>query len=166
MRLGNPAVLADIDGLGGLAFERFLKDLFTRLGHQAELTEYYDLGADIILVRKEERIAVQAKRVSKWVGIAAVREVVGAKPIYGCSGAMVVTNKWLSGPARQLAEAHKVELWDRRKLEEELLRFCNVCEKRVTPRVREWCLENSDRFGGRVYCTDHQGTSSQLLRTA
>ena len=166
MRLGDPATLTQIDELDGLAFERFLEDLFARLGYQAELTEHYDLGADLVVVRKGERVAVQAKRVSKWVGISAVREVVGAKPIYACSGAMVVTNKWLSGPARRLAEAHDVELWDRRKLEQEILRFCNVCEKRVTPRVREWCLENSDRFGGRVYCIDHQRDLSGLLRSA
>jgi len=159
-------MLSHVDALDGLAFERFLRDLFVRLGYEAELTDRYDLGADIVLVRDGKRTAVQAKRVSRWAGIEAVRAVVGSLRFYNCASAMVVTNKWLSKPARELADANEVELWDRRRLEQEILSFCNRCEARVSDRVREWCGENQERFGGRVYCIDHQQEADQLLRSA
>jgi restriction system protein len=86
--------------------------------------------------------------------------------VYDCSGAMVITNTRFTNRARQLAKANGVELWDRRRLERELLSFCNLCEKRVTPKVRTWCLDRPERFGGRVYCFDHQRDVIGLLRTA
>jgi len=158
--------LAEIDTLEGRAFERLLGDLFRRLGHEAELTPFFDHGADIIVFRDGERVAVQAKRASKSVSQDAVQAVVASKPVYDCSGAMVITNSRFTSRARQLAKANGVELWDRRRLERELLSFCNLCEKRVTPKVRMWCLDRPERFGGRVYCFDHQRDVTGLLRTA
>ena len=166
MRLGDPTFLNEIDTLEGRAFERLLADLFRLLGHEADMTPFFDHGADIILVREGEHIAVQAKRASRWVGVDAVRAAVASKPLYGCSGSMVVTNNWFSTNAKKLAKANRVELWDRRKLEEEILSFCSLCEKRVTPRVRRWCLDRPKNFGGRVHCFDHQRDVSHLLRTA
>ena len=166
MRLGDPATLTYIDALEGRAFERFLAAMLRKMGYEAELTPHFDYGADIVLVREGERIAVQVKRVSKLVGADAVRAVVAAKPMYGCTGSMVITNHRFSSPAKQLAKGNDVELWDRRRLESEILSFCNLCDKRVTPRVRKWCLDRPEQFGGRVYCFDHQRDVTGLLRSA
>jgi len=166
VRLGDPTYLDEIDALEGRAFERLLAELFRRFGHEAELTPFYDHGADIVLIRDGERVAVQAKRAGTSVSQDAVRAVVASKAIYGCSAAMVITNNRYTSRAKQLAKANGVELWDRRRLERELLSFCNLCEKWVSPRVRNWCLDRPEEFGCRVYCFDHQRDVSQLLRTA
>lgn len=33
---------------------------------------------------------------------------------------------------------------------------CVICRKRVSEKVRQYCLTNPDRFNGRVYCYEHQ----------
>ena len=33
---------------------------------------------------------------------------------------------------------------------------CAVCGKKVSEKVKQYCLENSKRFGGSVYCYEHQ----------
>jgi len=33
---------------------------------------------------------------------------------------------------------------------------CVVCNKEVSERVKEYCKQHSNRFGGQVYCYDHQ----------
>lgn len=33
---------------------------------------------------------------------------------------------------------------------------CAICGKPVSQRVKEFCLSNSSRFGGKLYCFDHQ----------
>ncbi len=37
---------------------------------------------------------------------------------------------------------------------------CITCGKQVSEKVREYCLSHQERFGGRVYCYDHQRNSS------
>lgn len=69
-----------------------------------------DYGADIIATKRGRRYAIQCKYYSRPVGLKAVQEVVAAKRHYGCSRAMVITNRTYTKPARQLAEENKVEL--------------------------------------------------------
>ncbi|OPH54978.1 hypothetical protein BC351_30115 [Paenibacillus ferrarius] len=35
---------------------------------------------------------------------------------------------------------------------------CAECGKRVSEKVRDYCLERPNKFGGQVYCYDHQKT--------
>jgi restriction system protein len=65
---------------------------------------------------------VQAKRWTKRVGVKAVQEAVAAKAMYRCTRAMVVTNSFFTDPAKRLAHENGVELWDRDRLIEALLR--------------------------------------------
>jgi HJR/Mrr/RecB family endonuclease len=61
------ADINDIDMMTGEEFEYFLKDLFIRLGYDAEVTQLSgDQGADLI-VEKDNRIVIQAKRYSNKV---------------------------------------------------------------------------------------------------
>ncbi|HEU4754991.1 MAG TPA: restriction endonuclease, partial [Armatimonadota bacterium] len=103
---------------------------------------------------------------------------------------VVVTNSYFTAPARALAEANDVELWDRDQLIAALLsaprkprpvpaeeglplpdlppaldhrrmlrrsdRTCAACGRTVSGRARQFCLANSRRFGGKVYCFEHQ----------
>jgi restriction system protein len=166
VRLGDPSALAELDRLDGRAFERAIGELLDRLGHTVETTDWFDHGADLVVVRAGERTAVQVKRARSPVRQSAVQTVVTAKAVYGCERAMVVTNSSFTGRARALAAANDVELWGRAELTEALLSFCMLCERRLSDRVRGWCLDRPADYGGRVYCFDHQRRFGGILRTA
>lgn len=159
-------MFTEIDAFEGRAFERFVAELCTHLGWEAELTEHFDRGSDLILVRDGKRTAVQVKRAVGSVRQDAVQAVVTSKPIYDCTEAIVVTNSRFTNRAKELARANGVELWDRRKLERLITSFCTLCEKPVSAKVRKWCVDRPDEFGGRVYCFQHQRDITGLLRTA
>jgi peroxiredoxin family protein len=113
--------LNDIDIMTGEEFEYFLKDLFKKLGYDVQLTKLSgDQGADLIIER-ELRTAVQAKRYSNKVTNTAIQEVVSAKKYYNTSRAMVVTNNYYTKSAKELAKINDVELWNREDLKDKLL---------------------------------------------
>jgi restriction system protein len=117
------AGIDDIDRMDGKAFEQRLWLLFTKLGYRVEQTPYSgDYGADLIIERNNVRSVVQAKRYSKPVGLSAVQESFTAMARYGCSNAIVVTNRTFTKQAKELAHNNKVELWERERLIDELVR--------------------------------------------
>jgi restriction system protein len=70
----------DIDRMDGRTFEHYLRTMFARHGYKVEVTKYRgDFGADLILRRDGSKVAVQAKRASKNVGVRAIQEAVAAK---------------------------------------------------------------------------------------
>lgn len=106
-----------IDRMDGLAFEQYLVRLFTRLGFSVRhVGARNDYGADLIVERNGSRIAVQAKARRDYVAISAVQQALGARFYYGCEGALVVTNRFFSTPAKELAHKADVALWDRKDL--------------------------------------------------
>ncbi len=179
----------DIDRMDGRTFEHYLRAVFARQGYQVELTRYVgDYGADLILRSGGTKTVVQAKRWRRRVGIRAVQEVVAAKGYYGCTDAMVLTNSYYTFQAKLLARRNGVCLWSRNELIAHLLEAggretnsdeptppppadsmpptpphrasCIVCGKEVSTKVKAFCESNSPRFGGQIYCFDHQ----QLIR--
>ena len=101
----------------GEEFEEYLKAQFERQGYKVRLTpRSNDYGADLVLTRNKEVTVVQAKRYQGNVGNKAVQEIVAAQAYYDADRAMVVTNSYFTNPARKLAEANDVELWDRDNL--------------------------------------------------
>jgi len=120
-RLERSGIL-DIDRMSGRTFEEYLRTAFVRLGYKVELTKYRgDFGADLVVRKAGEKTAVQAKRYSKNVGVKAVQEAVAAKGYYDADAAMVVTNRYYTAQAKELARKNKVTLWDRDKLQSVLL---------------------------------------------
>jgi len=114
--------IAEVDAMDGITFERFLSTLFSKLGYRVERTKARgDYGADLVVERDGERLVVQAKRWSKAVGVKAVQEANAAPAMYSCSRALVVTNSRFTKPARELARANRVELWDRDALIDRML---------------------------------------------
>lgn len=106
--------LSKVDQLSGRAFEQYLTVQFRRLGYQVSTTEAsHDYGADLILKKRGETIVVQAKRYDRNIGISAVQEVVGAVAYYEADRAMVVTNRYFTKSAYNLAKQNDVELWTR-----------------------------------------------------
>ena len=182
--------LKDLDSLTGARFESYLRVMFEDLGYDVTVTgKRGDFGGDLLLVKGGERTIVQAKRYGRKVGIKAVQEAMGALSYYDCQKAMVVTNSAYTKAAESLAKKGNVELVDRpslldlaekassRKGRAPLLpgnqaattelpaplqgAVCSDCGQRVSDKVRDYCLTNAQRFGGRVLCWQHQRTSAR-----
>ncbi|HEY1512847.1 MAG TPA: restriction endonuclease [Gaiellaceae bacterium] len=182
-RLGR-AGLPEIDRMDGATFERRLALLFRSRGYSVEATGKAggDYGCDLVLSRDGRRRVVQAKRWRKNVGIKAVQEAAAARMHYQADDAMVVTNSYFTTQAQKLARSNHVELWDRPRLVQELLtvpnvdaghgestqssngellgteedRFCARCGTSVSAKVATYCAGHPKRFGGLVYCYEHQ----------
>ncbi len=178
--------IAEVDRMNGTTFEIFLTTLFRRLGYSVEHTgRHGDYGADLVVTKDGRRIAVQAKRWSKAVGVKAVQEAVASKGLYKCAEALVVANRAFTRQARTLAQANDVKLWDRDVLVAKLLAVgndaaatsapavstpavapataqlevdahCATCGIAVSDKVRDYCQARPERFGGRIYCFQHQ----------
>lgn len=176
--------IADIDQMSGKTFEKYLEVLFEKLGYRVERTRYIgDYGADLVTTKDGVKTVIQAKRYKGKAGIKAIQEAVAAKGYYDCSKAMVVTNSFFTQQAIELARRNQVELWDRNKLVSALLsakdnvvvgafgqaqaaassdvqslpqNICASCGKPVSDKVMQYCLTNQKKFGGKIYCYEHQ----------
>ncbi|MDI6876239.1 MAG: restriction endonuclease [Methanomicrobiales archaeon] len=101
-----------IDRMRGAGFEAYPGLLFQRCGYAVERTPNRgDFGADLILRKGREIIAVQARRYITSAGVAAVQEVAAARSHYGVERARVVTNSYFTKPACHLARSNRVIWW-------------------------------------------------------
>ncbi|MBO8178490.1 restriction endonuclease [Aeribacillus pallidus] len=112
-----------IDKMTGHQFEEYVAELLKNLGYQSvKLTpKTGDGGVDI--VAKDHfgnSVAIQCKRLSSKVGNKAIQEVYLGKKLLKCKKAMVITNSYFTDPAIQAAQKVGVELWNRKKLIEEI----------------------------------------------
>lgn len=119
--------IREIDVMKGEDFEEFLAVVFRNLGLQVETTpKSKDFGADLILTNKAgKRVAVQAKRYERTIGVDAVQQVIGAKGYYDAQDAWVITNQDFSAGAKDLAKSHNVRLYNREGLIEIVLKAKN-----------------------------------------
>lgn len=104
-------------------FEEFVCELFKDSGYHAEITKASgDFGADILLEKDGEKIAVQVKRyeTKNKVGVQNINQVVGAKAYYSCDRAMVVTTSSFTKSGQKLARKTQTELWDWNKLDSKI----------------------------------------------
>jgi HJR/Mrr/RecB family endonuclease len=69
-----------------------------------------------------ESIAIQCKRWKQIVRVEAIREAHTAKDIYKTKRAMVITNSYFTDDAIKLAEKLHIELWDRNRLIQEIMK--------------------------------------------
>ena len=102
------------DELDGDRFEALIKRLYEGAGYTVQLTgRTGDQGGDLVVVRDDAKKVIQAKlRRNMTVGNDAVQQVVAAKAVYNCPGAVVVTNSTFTPEAEELARVHGVELVD------------------------------------------------------
>lgn len=106
--------LDSVEAMSGEDFERWLRGLFERQGWKVSLTpEVGDYGADLLLEKEGSRIAVQAKRWKRQVGIKAVQEAVAARDYYRTNSAWVVTNSTFTQAAMRQAKASGIVLMDK-----------------------------------------------------
>ncbi len=121
LREKKPDIFTEIDSMTGHEFEDFLIDLLTRLGYRVEQKKKsHEQGLDLLLERHGEKIACQVKRYKRPVRNKAIQEVIAARDYYRCQSALVITNSRFTTAAKQLAERCHVELWDRKKLKEQI----------------------------------------------
>jgi len=105
------AQAAELDHLSGVEFEGFLAGLFRAQGYAFESTPVSgDYGADLILSKDGQRIAVQAKRYAGSVGVAAVQEALSGQAYYQCHTAWVITTGTFTTNAVELARKAGVRM--------------------------------------------------------
>jgi restriction system protein len=168
--LGSADALEQVDALSWREFEELVQKLYEGVGYECRYVGgKRDHGADIIARKRNEVLAIQVKHRCdgrRWIGERAVQAVVTALPLYKCTRGVVVTNSTYAPGVKRVASAHKVALRDRDWLSRELSSYCVLCGARVSPRVRNWCVDRPNEFGGNVYCFDHQRRFADVLRTA
>lgn len=118
--------IREVDEMSGKEFEKLLSLLFRKTGYNVSLTpETQDYGADLILYKDGTKTIVQAKRYKNPVGVKAIQEVASAVKHYKANKGIVITNNRFTENAYNLARSNEVELWDRKKLIEFMLRTKN-----------------------------------------
>lgn len=106
--------IREIDQMSGSEFELVCANHFRKLGYRVEETPAScDMGADLILRKGREVIAVQCKRYKNKLSNSCVQEVVASMPIYNATSCMVVTNSFFTPNCKAVAEANGCILWDR-----------------------------------------------------
>jgi HJR/Mrr/RecB family endonuclease len=107
--------------MNGLEFEKFIAELFNKMGYDSEITKASgDQGIDVIASKNGNKIGIQAKCYSNSVGNSAIQEAVAGKNHYRLDKAIVVTNNVFTESAQQLAQSNSVILWDRNMLKEKI----------------------------------------------
>ncbi|MEH7524764.1 restriction endonuclease [Bacillus sp. JJ1503] len=130
--------IVEIDKMGGIQFEYYLKELFINQGYKVEVTSASgDFGADLILKKDNKKIVVQAKRFSKNVGVKAIQEVKTSQNYYNANESWVVTTNYFTAPAEKLALSNNVKLFDR----EELIKMITAMNPSTVPSVSNTKLE-------------------------
>ena len=107
------------DYMEGHDFEKFCAELLAANGFSNVYVtqESNDQGIDVLAEKLGVKYAVQCKRYSSDVGNKAVQEVFAGKSYYGCHVGVVLTNRYFTQSAKELAEKTQVFLWDRDTLE-------------------------------------------------
>lgn len=151
--------IQDVDKMGGVEFETFLKYHFQKLGYVAETTSVTgDYGADLILKKDHEKLIVQAKRYQEKVGIKAIQEVVAAVGHYKADKGYVITNSFFTKSAMNLAASNHIELWDREKLitimtkenlQENIQMIKKEAKRKVEANICPWCGKNLIKRNGK-----------------
>ena len=122
---GNPVMeksLPSVDAMDGLDFEKWCADLLRKCGYQnVEITKGSgDQGTDIVAEKDGVRYAIQCKCYSSNLDNTPVQEITAGKTLYHCQVGAVMTNRYFTQGAKELAEANGILLWDRDNLQEML----------------------------------------------
>lgn len=116
----------DFDSFEGYEFEYWCANLLRCNGFESvEVTpKSRDQGVDIIAEKDDIRYAIQCKCYSSDLGNTPVQEVWAGKNMYHCQIGVVMTNRYFTKGARDLADTTGVLLWDRDKL----LKMMNILD--------------------------------------
>lgn len=109
------AELCKVDGMEGHDFEYWCADLLKKNGFSnVEVTRGSgDQGVDVLAKFGDAKYAIQCKCYSFDLGNKPVQEVNAGKAFYHCHIGVVMTNRYFTAGAKEIAEATGVLLWDR-----------------------------------------------------
>lgn len=82
-----------------------------------------DQGIDILAYKDGIKYGIQCKCYSSDIGNKAVQEVIAGKNFYDCHVGVVLTNRYFTKSAKELAEKTGILLWDRLYLEKLINNF-------------------------------------------
>lgn len=138
---GIEAELLSIDLMEGHDFEYWCGDLLRKLGfYDVEVTPGSgDQGVDILAQKDGIRYAIQCKCYSSDLGNTPIQEVHSGKEFYHCQVGAVITNRFFTAGAKELACATGTLLWDREWITKALAQKPSLneiitdCESRKQP---------------------------------
>lgn len=113
----------DFDNMDGHEFEYWCADLLKKLNYKnVHVTPGSgDQGVDVLAEKDGIKYAIQCKCYSHDLGNTPVQEVNAGKTMYNCHVGVVMTNRYFTKGAKELASKTGVLLWDR----DTLLSFLN-----------------------------------------
>ena len=119
VQIDQTDIRASVDSMGGEEFEQWCATLLKANGYSiVELCGGAgDQGVDIVATKDEVRFAIQCKCYSTDLGNTPVQEVCAGKVFYKCQVGVVLTNRYFTKGAKELAEATGTLLWDRDRLQ-------------------------------------------------
>ena len=96
----------------------FCADVLRKNGYSnIEITKTSgDQGIDIIAYKNHIKYGIQCKCYTSDVGNKAVQEVFAGKAFYQCHLGIVLTNRYFTKSAIELADKNGIILWDRNRL--------------------------------------------------
>lgn len=117
---GVDAELLTVDLMEGHAFEGWCADLLRKNGYtDVEVTPGSgDQGVDVLASKEGVKFAIQCKRYTSDLGNTPVQEVIAGRKFYHCQVGVVMTNRYFTAGAKELAETTGTLLWDRDRLRE------------------------------------------------
>jgi len=107
-----------IDNMEGHGFERFCARLLRGNGYERVTVtkESGDQGIDIIAYKDGVKFGIQCKCYDTDIGNKAVQEAYSGKAYYNCHVGVVLTNRYFTRSAVELAQKNGILLWDRSQL--------------------------------------------------
>ena len=103
------------DYMTGADFEIYCADLLRKNGFTdvTVTSTSGDFGADIIATQNKIKYAIQCKCYSSDIGVDAVYQVTGGMKYYDTNVGVVLTNRYFTRQAKELALKIGIVLWDR-----------------------------------------------------
>jgi len=113
----------DFKNVSPFGFEKLTAKLFRNKGYQTKLTKKGgDYGTDVVARKGEDRIAIQCKKYKRGnnVGSRDVQKALGSMWKYKANKSIIITSSSFTKPAIEQAKRAPIELWNSRKLKEEI----------------------------------------------
>lgn len=102
-------------------FEKFVYDLFRKMGYDVELTPASgDYGVDVVAKKPGNTVAIQVKKYAdgNMVGAPVVQQTLGAMWKVKADQSIIITTSGFTVYAQEQAREAPIELWDKKTLHE------------------------------------------------
>jgi len=93
-------------------FESFVRDLFVKMGYEAELTSF--LASDVIATNGDDIVIIEVKRYDSGNNISPeqVRQTLGSMWFHNANKAIIVTTSDFTVAAKEQTKGSPIELWN------------------------------------------------------